>query len=174
MISTIYGFESDEIKYCDARLELRLFFIGVIVLTSLVILNEIVIIYISMQGTLVDSRPRRHMPIFLYIQLALYLPELLWTILGTYWAVNNYSVECEPGLVIGVCISVALEWTIVLVVFIGVLVLFDPLGRVHKDPFGREFSATMQESTKEVGRHFALYCLYQTGILCFLLHDLCD
>lgn len=157
MISMIYGFENYEIKYCDAWLELRLFFIGVIVLTSLIILNEIAIIYISMQGTLTDTRPRRHMPIFLYIQLVLYLPELLWTILGTYWAVNSSS-NCELSLIIAVWISVALEWSILLAVFIGVLVLFDPLGSVHKDPFGREFSSTMQESTKEVC--FALFTLF--------------
>ena len=149
MISMIYGFENDEIKYCNAWLELRLFFIGVIVLTSLIILNEIAIIYISMQGTLSDARPRHHMPIFLYIQLALYLPELLWTILGTYWAVNSSS-DCEVSLTIAVWVSVALEWSILLAVFIGVLVLFDPLGHVDNDPFGREFSSTMQESAKEV------------------------
>ena len=149
MISMTYGFENDEIRNCDAWLELQLFFIGVIVLTSLVILNEIAIIYISLQGTVTNSRPRRLMPIFLYIQLGLYLPELLWTILGTYWAVKNGS-GCQPSLVIAVCVSVALEWLILLVVFIGVLVLFDPLGTVHKDPFGREFSPAMEESTKEV------------------------
>ena len=104
----IYGFENDEIKDCHAWLELRLFFIGVIVMTSLIILNEIAIIYISMQGTLTDARPRHHMPIFLYIQLGLYLPELLWTILGTYWAVNSSS-NCELSLTIAVWISVALE-----------------------------------------------------------------
>lgn len=153
----IFGFENDEIKYCDARLELRLFFVGVIVLTSLVILNEIAIIYISMQGTLTNARPRRHMPILLYIQLALYLPELLWTILGTYWAVNSGS-NCELSLTIAVWISVALEWSILLAVFIGALVLFDPLGSVHKDPFGREFSSTMQESAKEVC--FCLFCTF--------------
>ena len=155
MISIIYGFENDEIKLCHAWLELRLFFIGVIVLTSLIILNEIAIIYISMQGTLMDSRPRRHMPIFLYIQLALYLPELLWTILGTYWIVKNSTWNCEVSLIIAVCVSVALEWSILLAVLIGVLVLFDPLGTVHKDQHGREFSATMQESTKEVSRLIA-------------------
>ena len=157
MISMIYGFENDEIKDCHAWLELRLFFIGVIVMTSLIILNEIAIIYISMQGTLTDARPRHHMPIFLYIQLGLYLPELLWTILGTYWAVNSSS-NCELSLTIAVWISVALEWCILLAVFIGVLVLFDPLGHVDKDPFGREFSSTMQQSAKEVC--FAYSSLY--------------
>ena len=150
-----YSFENDEIKKCDARLELRLFFIGVIVLTSLVIINEIAIIYISIQGTVMNSRPRKLMPVLLYIQLGLYLPELLWTILGTYWAVKNGS-SCQPSLVIAVCVSVTLEWLILLVVFIGVLVLFDPLGTIHKDPFGREFSPVMQESTKEVWNQYLL------------------
>lgn len=173
MISMIYGFENKEIRYCNAWLELRLFFIGVIVLTSLVILNEIAIIYVSMQGTLVDSRPRRHMPIFLYIQLALYLPELLWTILGTYWAVNNSS-KCELSLIVAVCISVALEWSILLAVLIAVLVLFDPLGSVHKDPFGREFSTTMQESTKEVGSHAFSFIIHHWFIChIFLLLYMC-
>ncbi|RMX38306.1 hypothetical protein pdam_00010928 [Pocillopora damicornis] len=128
VISMTYSFENDEIKKCDARLELRL-----------VIINEIAIIYISIQGTVMNSRPRQLMPVLLYIQLGLYLPELLWTILGTYWAVKNGS-SCQPSLVIAVCVSVTLEWLILLVVFIGVLVLFDPLGTIHKDPFGREFS----------------------------------
>ena len=150
-----YSFENDEIKKCDARLELRLFFIGVIVLTSLVIINEIAIIYISIQGTVMNSRPRQLMPVLLYIQLGLYLPELLWTILGTYWAVKNGS-SCQPSLVIAVYVSVTLEWLILLVVFIGVLVLFDPLGTIHKDPFGREFSPVMQESTKEVWNQYLL------------------
>ena len=150
MISMIYGFENGEIKLCEAWLELQVFFIGVIVLTSLVIINEMVILYVSMQGTLTDSRPRRHMPKLLYIQLALYLPELLWTILGTYWAVKHFSLECEVGIIIAVCISVALEWSILLTVFIGALVLFDPLGKVHKDLSDQEFSSIMQESAKEV------------------------
>ncbi|XP_020611313.1 sn1-specific diacylglycerol lipase beta-like [Orbicella faveolata] len=163
VISMIYGFENDEIKYCNAWLELRLFFIGVIVLTSLIILNEIAIIYISMQGTLSDARPRHHMPIFLYIQLALYLPELLWTILGTYWAVNSSS-DCEVSLTIAVWVSVALEWSILLAVFIGVLVLFDPLGHVDNDPFGREFSSTMQESAKELWEKRCRWlCCFFTG-----------
>lgn len=163
VISMTYSFENDEIKKCDARLELRLFFIGVIVLTSLVIINEIAIIYISIQGTVMNSRPRQLMPVLLYIQLGLYLPELLWTILGTYWAVNNGS-SCQPSLVIAVCVSVTLEWLILLVVFIGVLVLFDPLGTIHKDPFGREFSPVMQESTKELWEKRCRWlCCFFTG-----------
>ena len=150
LISMIYGLENDEIRYCEAWLELQVFFIGVIVLTSLIIVNEVAILYVSMQGTLMDSGPRRHMPKLLYVQLALYLPELLWTILGTYWAVKHFSLECEVSLIIAVCVSIALEWSIVLIVFIGALVLFDPLGKVRKDPFEQEFSSTMQESAKEV------------------------
>ena len=153
----IYGFENDEIKYCEAWRQLQVFFIGVIVLTSLVIVNEAAIMYVSMQGTLTDVRPRRHMPKLLYVQLALYLPELLWTILGTYWAVKHISLQCEVGLIIAVCVSVALEWSILLTVFIGTLVLFDPLGKVRKELSEQEFSSTMQESSKEVCQSSSIY-----------------
>ena len=146
----IYGLENDEIRRCEAHVALQVFFIGVIVLTSLIIINEIAILYVSMQGTLIDSRPRRHMPKLLYLQLTLYLPELVWTVLGTYWAIAHFSFHCELGLVVAVCVSVALEWTILLTVLIVGLLLFDPLGKVRKDPFGKEFSSTMQESAKEV------------------------
>lgn len=146
----IYGFENDEIRSCEAWQQLQVFFIGVIVLTSLVIINEVAIMYVSMQGTLMDVRPRQHMSKLLYVQLVLYLPELLWTILGTYWAVKHISLECEVGLIIAVCVSIALEWSILLTVFIGALVLFDPLGKVRKESSEQEFSLTMQESAKQV------------------------
>lgn len=146
----IYGFENDEIRSCEAWQQLQVFFIGVIVLTSLVIINEAAIMYVSMQGTLMDVRPRQHMSKLLYVQLVLYLPELLWTILGTYWAVKHISLECEVGLIIAVCVSIALEWSILLTVFIGALVLFDPLGKVRKESSEQDFGLTMQESAKQV------------------------
>ena len=150
IISFIYGFQIDEIRKCKASLELQVFFIGVIVLTSLIIVNEMAILYVSVQGTLTNASPRQHMPKLLYFQLTLYFPELIWTILGTYWTVKHFSYSCQLGLVVAVCVSVALEWAILLTVLIGALVLFDPLGKVHSDPFEQEFSSTMQESAKKV------------------------
>ena len=138
----IYGFKNEEIIKCEAWQELEVFFIGVIVITSLVIINEIAIFYVSMKGTVMHSRPRRHMSKLLYIQLALYIPELLWAILGTYWTVAHFSLQCKVTLIIAVCVSVALQWTMLLIVFIGTFVLFDP--------FGKQQIEYDQESSKEV------------------------
>lgn len=142
LVSMIYGFKNEEIIKCEAWQELEVFFIGVIVITSLVIINEIAIFYVSMKGTVMHSRPRRHMSKLLYIQLALYIPELLWAILGTYWTVAHFSLQCKVTLIIAVCVSVALQWTMLLIVFIGTFVLFDP--------FGKQQIEYDQESSKEM------------------------
>lgn len=120
-----------------------MFFSGVIIITSLVIINEGAILYVSMQGTLIDSRPRRHMPKLLYIQLALYVPELVWAILGTYWTAAHVSLMCEVSLIIAVAVSVALQWSMLVIILIGTLILFDSMGKTHADH--------CQESSKEVG-----------------------
>ncbi|KAK2571722.1 Diacylglycerol lipase-beta [Acropora cervicornis] len=114
VISIIYGLENDEIKNCEASRQLEVFFIGVIVISSLVIINEGAILYVSMQGTLIDSRPRRHMPKLLYVQLALYIPELVWAILGTYWTAAHVSFMCQVSLIVAVAVSVALQWSMLM------------------------------------------------------------
>ena len=144
MISIIYGLENDEIKKCDAWRQLEVFFIGVIVITSLVIINEGAILYVSMQGTLIDSRPRRHMPKLLYVQLALYIPELVWAVLGTYWTAAHVSLMCQVSLIIAVAVSVAFQWSMLVIILIGTLILFDSLGKTPADH--------CQESSKEVGK----------------------
>lgn len=144
MISIIYGLENDEIKNCEASRQLEVFFIGVIVISSLVIINEGAILYVSMQGTLIDSRPRRHMPKLLYVQLALYIPELIWAILGTYWTAAHVSFMCRVSLIVAVAVSVALQWSMLVIILIGTLILFDSMGKTHADH--------CQESSKEVGK----------------------
>ena len=152
-LSSIYGYFQRDTRKCNASLELELFFIGAITVTSLVIVNEVAIMYVSMLGTVMEARPRRHMPILLYIQVFLYLPEASWTILGTYWVVNK-SVNCELGVTIAVWVSVVLQWSILLAVLIGVMLLFDPLGTLHNhDEEGGVGDGMLKESTKKV-------CLY--------------
>ncbi|XP_067045349.1 diacylglycerol lipase-beta-like isoform X1 [Acropora muricata] len=142
VISIIYGLENDEIKNCEAWRQLQVFFIGVIVISSLVIINEGAILYVSMQGTLINSRPRRHMPKLLYVQLALYIPELIWAILGTYWTAAHVSFMCQVSLIVAVAVSVALQWSMMVIILIGTLILFDSMGKTHADH--------CQESSKEM------------------------
>ena len=40
------------------------------------------------------------MPALLYVKLTFFLPELVWTVLGTYWAFDASS-NCEVSLFSG-------------------------------------------------------------------------
>ena len=151
VVSIIYGLYKDDIEKCHAPVELEVFFIGVIVLNVAVILNEIAIMYVSMQGSVPDTNSRRHMPMLMYIQLALYVPEVSWTALGTYWAVSK-SYDCGIGFVVAVCVSVGLQWMIVLAVIIVTLVMFDPLGALHDVDNPDDGDG---ESTKQVIRGYS-------------------
>ena len=150
IVSVIYGSYDDQMRRCNAPVELQAFFVGVIVLNVAVIMNEVAIVYVSMQGTILDTDARKHLPVLLYIQCALYLPEVCWTGLGTFW-VSNKRHDCGIGLVIAVCVSVALQWTIMLLVFIAALVMFDPLGSHHGvDADDGNAASFTRQSTKQV------------------------
>lgn len=100
-----------------------------------------------MQGSVINTRPRRHIPILLYIQLALYVPETCLSILGIYWAFYD-SKGCDDGLTIPVKITVVLQWGIFLTVLAVAIVFFDPLGSSHIT--GGAHDIALQEKTTKV------------------------
>ena len=55
------------------------------------VILDIALMIISSRGSIMNTRPRRHIHVPLYLKLALFLPELLWTVLGTYWAFDDQS-----------------------------------------------------------------------------------
>lgn len=124
---TIFAVKHEEIKQCQASKELQAFFIGVLVVYCFIICNECIIVGISMRGSVMNTRPRQRLPLLIYMQLFLYVPELGFSILGTYWAFSGSS-KCEFEVALAVKITVILQWLVLLGVFVAALVLFDPLG----------------------------------------------
>ena len=55
---------------------------------------------LATRGTIVHPGPRRHMAALVYLKLLMLLvPELGWTIFGTYWAFEGSKTEhCDPGM----------------------------------------------------------------------------
>ena len=49
---------------------------------------------ISSRGTITDTRPRKNIHIPLYLKLFLFIPELGFTALGTFWAFDDAS-DCQ-------------------------------------------------------------------------------
>ena len=113
VLCIIFGIYHKDIKSCHGSSMLEAFFIGVIVVIVVVMMNECLIIWMSMQGTIINTRPRQYSPYLLYIQLLLYVPELCLSGLGTYWAFHE-SKGCEKALTIPVQITVVFQWCVLL------------------------------------------------------------
>ena len=126
-ISVIFN-EHQEKFACDSGYLVKMFYIGSLVLLSVQLLVCFVIVHVSMKGAIMDVSSRRHIPVLLYIKLFFFVPELVWIILGTYWAFAD-SQNCERIIIITVKAAVLAGWIMFFVVGIGLLVIFDPAGK---------------------------------------------
>lgn len=113
---------------CVGGPALRSYLIVLIVLLAAIICSVFIIVYISMQGTIANPGPRKCMPKLLYVRLALYVPELVWAVLGAIWVSDN-SVRCDLALVHVVLLTVIASWLIIVFTTIAILIVFDPMGR---------------------------------------------
>ena len=112
---------------CTGGHLLKAYYIGLLSLLVVSIIWTAVIVYMSMQGTITNIWPRRRLAKLIYIKIAISLLELVWNILGTYWAFGSSS-GCELHVVMTVKGAVLSGWVIAFIVIIGVVVVFDPLG----------------------------------------------
>ena len=125
-ISVVFHLHKDAFDCTGGHL-LKAYYIGLLTLLSISIVMTAVIVYHSMQGTITNLHPRRRMNKLIYVKLAISLPELVWNILGTYWAFGMSS-GCELHVVWTVKGAVLSGWVIAFIVIIGIIVVFDPLG----------------------------------------------
>ncbi|XP_063790533.1 diacylglycerol lipase-beta isoform X1 [Pseudophryne corroboree] len=108
---------------------LQSYLIVLIVMLAAIICSVSAIVYVSMQGTISNPGPRKCMPKLVYIRLALYVPELVWAVLGAVWVSDN-GVQCDKALVHVILVTVIASWAIILFTAIAVVIVFDPMG--HK------------------------------------------
>ncbi|CAG0915281.1 unnamed protein product [Notodromas monacha] len=80
--------------YCPGGHLLLLYLIGVFAINVAGMIVDVALVSISSRGTIIDDRPRRNLPVFLYVRLFLCVPELAWVILGTYWCFSD-AVQCN-------------------------------------------------------------------------------
>lgn len=109
---------------------LHTYYIGLLSLLAISVLLTIIIVYVSMQGTITNCAPRKKISKIIYVKLAITFPELAWNIMGTYWAFGMSS-GCEKHVVLTVKGVVLFGWVMGIVVLIGIAVVFDPLGALH-------------------------------------------
>ncbi|XP_007442625.1 sn1-specific diacylglycerol lipase beta isoform X1 [Python bivittatus] len=86
------------------------------------------IVYISMQGTISNPGPRKSLPKLLYLRLALFVPELVWAVVGIIWVADS-RVNCERTMINAIFGTVIASWVIIVFTIVGIIIIFDPLGR---------------------------------------------
>uniref|UniRef100_A0A8C5PLC2 Diacylglycerol lipase-beta n=1 Tax=Leptobrachium leishanense TaxID=445787 RepID=A0A8C5PLC2_9ANUR len=133
---------------CDGGPALRSYLIVLIVLLAAIICSILAVVCISMQGTISNPGPRKCMPKLLYFRLALYLPELVWAILGAIWVSDN-SVHCDIALVHVVLLTVIASWGIIVFTTIAIFIVFDPLGRKKALYYGDSQSHDLESSESQ-------------------------
>ncbi|XP_069762799.1 diacylglycerol lipase-beta [Narcine bancroftii] len=116
-----------------------------LILLAAIIVTLFVIVCVSMQGTITNLRPRRHIPVLIYIRTALYVPELVWAILGAV-LINDEKQGCPPTLINVILIAVVASWIFIFFTVIAVLVVFDPLGKPKQLLSGTERNLESSES----------------------------
>ena len=87
--------------------------------------------FINLQGTIKDNWPRRNIYWFLYGKLLLLLPEAVWVCLATYWMFGHHFT-CSWTVVWTARTAVLCSWLVGFLTFIGILVVFDPLGAAKR------------------------------------------
>uniref|UniRef100_A0A674BP07 Diacylglycerol lipase-beta n=1 Tax=Salmo trutta TaxID=8032 RepID=A0A674BP07_SALTR len=115
---------------CSGGRVLHSYLVVLLILLAFIILSLCAIVYVSAQGTITNPGPRRSIPVLVYVRAMLYVPELIWAILGAIW-VSDDSQGCRPAEVGAVIAAVVASWILLLSTGVGVLFVFDPLGTTH-------------------------------------------
>uniref|UniRef100_A0A4W6FAP3 Diacylglycerol lipase-beta n=1 Tax=Lates calcarifer TaxID=8187 RepID=A0A4W6FAP3_LATCA len=137
---------------CNGRGVLHTYLVGLLVVLGLIILSLCAIVYVSAQGSITNSGPRRSMPALVYLRALLYIPELVWACLGAVW-VSDDSKGCDPATVGAVISAVVASWIILLFTALGVIFVFDPLGNPLRDlqsSEGSQFFSTARSMAVKV------------------------
>ncbi|XP_068162312.1 diacylglycerol lipase-beta [Antennarius striatus] len=137
---------------CNGTGVLHIYLIGLLVVLALIILSLCAIVYVSAQGTITNSGPRRAIPALVYLRALLYIPELVWACLGSFW-VSDDSRGCDPATVGAVIAAVVASWIILLFTAVGVLFVFDPLGNPRPQPPTME-PLGVRDTERGEGRQF--------------------
>jgi len=130
-VSVIFHLNKDAFYDCSGGHLLHTYYIGLLATLSVSIFITIFVVYISTRGTIINTTPRRHIIIPIYLKFLIAFPELAWNIMGTYWAFG-LSSGCDDEVIKTVKCVVISGWGVGIIVLIGLAVVFDPLGTVHR------------------------------------------
>ena len=126
MILVIYSLHNVEADInCSYYMEI--FYLSRIVFICVHVFLDILIIYTSTRGSIMDPSRRRHMAKILYVKAFVFLPEFILYALGTYWtfAIPN---NCPKYIIVTAKVAVIGGWLFLFFLLVAICIVFDPLG----------------------------------------------
>lgn len=88
----------------------------------------VAIAIISARGSILDTGARKHVATLIYFRIPVLLLELIWTIVSTGYVFRVFGEEDFCYFIYGMRITVILEWLLIISLFVGVLIFFNPHG----------------------------------------------
>jgi len=160
VFAVIVDIEADET--CPKRPELLCFYIGMICVLSLSMIVCAVTMFFSMQGTIANAHPRRHVPKVLIAKVLLFMVELGFVAFGTYLAFGADTTHCSKAAIYAMRVFVIVMWIVFGFLLVWVCTLFDPRGKLNL--VGTEQCVKSRDRTSWVRRLKCLFCCCRVNI----------
>lgn len=94
---------------CDDEHLLRIYIVILMGIEAVLTLSNVIVVIISSRGSIDDNRPRRHLPLVLYVQTALLVIHFGWDCVGVVWAFDP-SIDCPFSHKVLVLVRIVLIW----------------------------------------------------------------
>ncbi|KAK3781522.1 hypothetical protein RRG08_054861 [Elysia crispata] len=133
---------------CSYGERMEYFYIGFLVLDSIGIINTFLLFYISMQGTVSNNWPRRHIVWCLYFRGLLIVLELTWISLCTAW-VYGLDLECEEHVEWTAKAMIICGWCLIVIKLWRAISSFNPAGSLRKDRRKKLLTETIAHKVRE-------------------------
>ena len=104
---------------------LHIYFIGFLVIMSLILLIQFCIVIISTRGTITNAGPRRNMVKYLYIRCLLFLIEIVWSVIGIIWLTKIKWITCSKLVYFSVLANILLCGCVLFFLLIVSKIFFD-------------------------------------------------
>ncbi|XP_008558355.1 diacylglycerol lipase-beta [Microplitis demolitor] len=107
----------------------RVFFGGELVILGVVTILVFIMVNHSARGSITDTYARRFVEPLLTVKVLLLVPEIAWNILGSLWVISDH-VQCtdEHYTIAVIEALVFFDWVLIGLAFLGLALVFDPLG----------------------------------------------
>ncbi|CAC5378638.1 DAGL [Mytilus coruscus] len=164
-MSVVYNLHQDAFIRCTGGSYLQIYCIGILVVMCVCIISTCVIVFISSRGSIMNAQPRRKFVKVLYVRSVLAIVEIVWNILGSYWAFGM-KTTCEHSVELAVKITVIVFWILAVTVFIAFLFVFGILGgskKSHHEGLYSKESGASSSAINKWEKRFKIICCCLAG-----------